>query len=300
MEAPEANIFRQFGATFRQTITRTLESDSKLQIVSDRLFTDQLRASEEIKAFLIKENIVNEKSPSEYSDLSLMSSYRYSRLGSVVSAENWERLNRISMVLVAQLKNSDAEKQYEFLLWRCRRYFRLPALSCSVALLIALLGFCAVSIAPPGFRDDFIGRLLTLVFVVAWTIALGGLGVAAFFATSVLSQNGRSVQSGRPSELLSSRAERLNDKTYLQNRLVSGLIFAFILGVCFSYDSISLVYKYAMNQRAATTADVSQYVKDTITIMTPFLFGYSTDIALGVLSRGIASLRTFFGMDQTR
>ena len=159
-------------------------------------------------------------------------------------------------------------------------------------------------------KDDLAPRLLVFlrffetVCILFWTIALGGLGVAAFFATSLLTQGSRNetapaghAPAAPPTDdtppastaetRVSARLERLNDETYLRNRLTTGLIFGFMLGVCFSHDSIHLVFWYVTagtgDTRAADASggDINQAVKDTIVIMTPFLFGFSTDLALG-------------------
>ncbi len=292
--------------------------------VRDRLFVDQLRAAEDIKAFLIRENIVSDtKTIDDYYSLAAISSYRHSLVGRPVQPDEWKQLDGISIALVKQLKVAGPDKNHDFLLWKCRRYFGLPAKIFAVALLMAFFTFSLTQLIRNqfGVSPDAASWIMVAFksFEIAssliWTVALGGLGVAAFFATSLLTTQNSRTEGGAPVPVsppggtatpggapppIPTRAERLNDENYLRNRLTTGLIFAFILGVCFSRDSIELVYAYVSGANHATADKVNETVTNTFIIVTPFLFGFSTDIALGVLDRGVSTVSTLFGIGQAR
>jgi len=71
-----------------------------------------------------------------------------------------------------------------------------------------------------------------LAAVLSWTCALGGLGTSAFFGTSLLAQLASATSEDQ------AKLKEITDYTYLQTRLMIGILFAFVLGLPFGHLSL--------------------------------------------------------------
>jgi hypothetical protein len=129
---------------------------------------------------------------------------------------------------------------------------------------------------------------VSLAAVLSWTSALGGLGTAAFFGTSLLAQLA-SVNANDEAKL-----KEITDYNYLQARLVVGILFAFVLGLPFGRLSLDTA-------SASLYTDIvwdTDLVTTAMYILAPFLLGFSTALVLAILDRLIEGMKTILGVGQ--
>jgi hypothetical protein len=227
-------------------------------LVNSKLYAEQIKYSLQMKQFLIRSDIDrNYKSAIDYTTLANLSQFRYSPRGTLVTSEQWAELETLAKAINMELKDSGEERIREYLLWKVRSYFRFPAYIFSSVALAALIIYCIAGEASKWAS----------VAVPIWTMGIGGLGVSAFFSTGIITQlpgsgsasnapGGESVSpvaaepgvSGvaPPSNQGSTNfaASRLNDENYLRDRIITGLIFSFILGICFGRASLHVAYAH--------------------------------------------------------
>jgi hypothetical protein len=130
------------------------------------------------------------------------------------------------------------------------------------------------------------------IAIFLWTFSLGGLGVSAFFGTSLLSR----LESEDVTDNKREGQDRITDINYLRARLALGILFAFVVGLPFGFTSIAQAYK------AVTTTDIplSDYLTVMTKILAPFLFGFSTTLVLGILNRIVDGIRSMLGIGKER
>ncbi len=145
---------------------------------------------------------------------------------------------------------------------------------------------CAIAIS---FPKIYTGQIAIDRIAVLWTLSLGGLGVCAFFGTSLLSQLGSDVADD-PSKW----KERITDPNYLQTRLMVGILFAFVLGLPFGRYSLSFIANSISAPPTGELLPTSAIPK----ILAPFLFGFSTSLVLIMLERLIDTLKTLVGVQK--
>ena len=248
--------------------------------ISDRLFVRQLGYTRSLVTFLIRRQALPEQSPDLLANLAALGSMRYSSSGRAASEEEWRKLYAISRGLASELP---LEIATAFSIWRLRTFFGLFPFIFLIMGIAALEATYLEGYAVGGWYY-FIG----LAAVLSWTCALGGLGTSAFFGTSLLAQ--LASASGNDQAKL----KEITDYTYLQTRLMIGILFAFVLGLPFGH--LSLV--------TASTSLFKDIVWDTdlfttmLHILAPFLLGFSTALVLSILERLIEGIKTTLGVGQ--
>jgi len=205
---------------------------------------------------------------------------RYSPRGRAASEDEWRKLYAISRGLASELP---LEIATAFSIWRLRTFFGLFPFIFLIMGIAALEATYLEGYAVGGWYY-FIG----LAAVLSWTCALGGLGTSAFFGTSLLAQLASATGDDQ------AKLKEITDDTYLQTRLMIGILFAFVLGLPFGH--LSLV--------TASTSLFTDVVWDTelftkmLHILAPFLLGFSTALVLSILERLIEGIKTTLGVGQ--
>jgi len=248
--------------------------------ISDRLFVRQLGYTRSLVTFLIRRQALPEKPPDVLANLAALGSMRYSPRGRAASEEEWRKLYAISRGLASELP---LEIATAFSIWRLRTFFGLFPFIFLIMGIAALEATYLEGYAVGGWYY-FIG----LAAVLSWTCALGGLGTSAFFGTSLLAQLASATGDDQ------AKLKEITDDTYLQTRLMIGILFAFVLGLPFGH--LSLV--------TASTSLFTDVVWDTelftkiLHILAPFLLGFSTALVLSILERLIEGIKTTLGVGQ--
>jgi len=216
--------------------------------------------------------------------LAALGTLHYSPNGRAASVEEWQNLYAVSQEFVSQLPS---EMVATFSIWRQRKFFGFFPVIFSLIGFLALVGtYLNKAYAEP---NSELYWFVTLISVLSWTCALGGLGTSAFFGTSLLAQLA-SVSHNDQAKL-----KEITDNNYLRTRLMIGILFASVLGLPFGYASLN---------RASSSlySDViwdDNLLTTIMHIMTPFLLGFSTTLVLSILDRIIEGIRTILGVGQT-
>lgn len=259
------------------------ENQSSPARISDRLFIQQLGYTRGLVTFLIRRQALPDKPPDVLANLAALGSMRYSPAGRAASEEEWRKLYAISHGLASSLP---LEIATAFSIWRLRTFFGL------FPLIFLIMGIAALEATYlQGYAASSSGwyYFIGLAAVLSWTCALGGLGTSAFFGTSLLAQLASAAGNDQ------AKLKEITDYTYLQTRLMIGILFAFVLGLPFGHLSLdtasaSLYTDVTWNAELFTTM---------LHILAPFLLGFSTALVLAILERLIEGIKTTLGVGQS-
>ena len=258
-----------------------LRNQSNPAKIGDRLFIQQLSYTRSLVTFLIRRQALPQKSPDVLANLAALGSMRYSHAGRAASEDEWQKLYAISRGLASELP---LEIATAFSIWRLRTFFGLFPLIFLIMGIAALEEKYFLGYAEGSPWYYFIG----LVAVLSWTCALGGLGTSAFFGTSLLAQLASATGNDQ------AKLKEITDSTYLQTRLMIGILFALVLGLPFGHLSL-----FTASHVLYTDIDWSAELFTTMLhILAPFLLGFSTALVLAILERLIEGIKTTLGVGQ--
>jgi hypothetical protein len=253
------------------------EISEKSSIIRDHLFIQQLHYTRDLVNFLIRKQVKLDKSLDLLAALADLGGLYYLPWGRRASVEEWQKLYNASHGFMQQLPGDMAAT---FGLWRLRNFFTLFPL---VFLVIAMIALGATTIITSSNALWGIGLLVT---VLSWTCALGGLGVCAFFGTSLLTQLTVGSGSNAPN------FKEITDSNYLRTRLIVGILFSFVLGLPFGNASLFLA-SWALFHQVSWDQSLAEI---SMKILAPFLLGFSTALVLAILERMIDGIRTVLGV----
>jgi len=248
--------------------------------ISDRLFVRQLGYTRSLVTFLIRRQALPERPPDLLENLAALGSMRYSRRGRAASEEEWRKLYAISHGLASELP---LEIATAFSIWRLRTFFGLFPIIFLIMGIAALEATYLEGYAMGGWYY-FIG----LAAVLSWTCALGGLGTSAFFGTSLLAQLAAATGDDQ------AKLKEITDDTYLQTRLMIGILFAFVLGLPFGHLSLFTASTSLFNDIVWN----AELFTKMLYILAPFLLSFSTALVLSILERLIEGIKTTLGVGQ--
>jgi len=249
--------------------------------IGDRLFIQQLDYTRSLITFLIRRQALPEKLSDILANLAALGGMRYSPAGRAASEEEWRKLYAISRGLASELP---LEIATAFSIWRLRTFFGLFPLLFLIMGIAALEAMYFLGYAQGSAWFYFIG----LAAVLSWTCALGGLGTSAFFGTSLLAQLASATGDDQ------AKLKVITDGTYLQTRLMIGILFAFVLGLPFGHLSL----KTASDSLFKDVVWNSDLFTTVLYILAPFLLGFSTALVLAILERLIEGIKTTLGVGQ--
>ena len=206
---------------------------------------------------------------------------RYSHAGRAASEEEWQKLYTMSQGLF----ELPLETTTAFNISRLRTFFSV------LPLIFLIMGVVALETTYlQGFAVKGSGwyYFIGLAAVLSWTCALGGLGTSAFFGTSLLAQLASTAGKDE------AKIKEITDHSYLQTRLMIGVLFAFVLGLPFGHLSLDTASHVLYND-VIWDAGLATTVMH---ILAPFLLGFSTSLVLAILERLIEGFKTILGVGQ--
>lgn len=263
--------------------------------MGNRLFIQQLHYTRDIIIFMLRRQQVPVKNTEIVSDFGT----RYYFPGARRATRfEWEQLYQVSDQLNGQLT---LKMVPNFAIWRLRKFFGFYPL-----IYLATAATCLLIVSTYGIDNGTISLVrlppfFEVLLVLAWTCALGGLGVSAFFGTSLLTQLAASrsqstavAPSGQISGTDNRNLRELTDNNYLRTRVMVGILFSFVLGLPFGYLSLMTAC-----QALVERVEWDSHLIDAVThIMAPFILGFSTTVVLAVLERIVEGVRTILGVQQ--
>ena len=167
------------------TNTQTAHNN-KSRKISDRLFVDHLRYTKTLIYFLIRRQVDLSKQEADFNALATLGTVKYSPNGQPASPDDWRLLYLLSHNFNTQLIQAGLTNS--FAIWQTRAvYGTLPFLfiiSALIALALAFFNPKIMWLVNMG-KWDWISFFIAIFL---WTFSLDGLGVSAFFGTSLLSR----------------------------------------------------------------------------------------------------------------
>jgi hypothetical protein len=250
---------------------------------------DQIRKT---KAFLFEEKVNIKPQDVDQVDLGSLNNLIYDRRGRLPTPLEWrmldEKLSVLSSYLDSTLKRKIRIRELDFF------FGPLPLVLLLLTAVTTVIYFTYTLLVKSG------GPAATTIFVsvlIVWTICQGALGACAFLGTSVTGTSIANKPTGdsQPTET----SIDITDPSVLKIRVISGSLFAFLVGLPFAYQALSAL------ETAFFGPDTQSPVGDPTNLSTasiswvvfvPFIVGFSTNFVLAVLDRVIAALRNLLGM----
>jgi hypothetical protein len=268
-----------------------LDADKSPVFVNSSRFIEQLTQAETLKLFLFKEKALITEEQLKAIDLDGLNNLIYKADGRIPTPDEWRTLDEKHSALIAcldiQLRRKLRVRELDFF------FGFLPMTSLGVCATVTVIYMIYNKLVDPT------GTLATFIFtliLVVWTISQGALGACAFLGTSVLGTRTvevTTVKSGETRPTATTDEIDITDPSVLKIRVLSGALFAFLIGLPFSYQALDIIGTSIFTPR---TPESKIDILQLGLIFVPFIVGFSTNFVLAVLNRIIASLQILLGM----
>jgi hypothetical protein len=268
-------------------ITESAPPEVNTQRISDRGFIKQLNEIRALKQFLFEEKVNFNPDQLSSIDLEGLNNLEYSPYGGGRSPtrEEWKLLDKKFSALTAYL-NEDLRPKIR--IRQLGRYFGLIPL---IFLFVVAISTIAYALYPFILtRDTLAWYAIFYTTMAIWTIAQGALGACAYLGTRVTLKKNQGISD---SDILGDLVD-ITDVNVLRMRIILGSLFAFVIGMPISLQSLNNISKLMYDSTGNPTAS------DFVFILVPFLLGFSTNLVLAILGRCVASIQTFFGIPGSR
>jgi hypothetical protein len=248
--------------------------------INDSEFIAQLNKLRSLKSFLNNEAVVLAMPDSDTKALGDLFTLTLSFRGRSPTGSEWAELDKFSQLFFQRLTESQRRR---FLLGGIPEAFaRLPFIFAGTALLSLLGSALLPNLLPLAAPDVF----SILPCYLLWLISLGAIGSIAFIGMNALS-----VQQDITFDLLNARLINL--------RVALGALFALVLTLPFGYDGfLKFISALSLMNRVTVTNSGNEAMlstKDAVTLIMPFLLGFSTSLVIMILNRMLEATQSFFG-----
>lgn len=261
-------------------------------VIRNRRFVEQVDEATKLKQFLFQEKVVLSNEQLGRIDLGDLNNVAYKDNGREPTLTEWKELDEKYSALISCL---DLPLRRKIRIKELGFFFgQLPIILLATCALLTIVYLVFSRIVN---ADTFFGNLVWVVVLMGWTIAQGALGACAFLGTSVIATRAVEVTSTRPSDArVEPRASTTSDEidvtdlNVLKIRVVSGALFAFLIGFLFSAQALTAIWKQLYDDSPNLT------FTQVAVVFLPFIVGFSTSFVLSVLNRIITSLQILLGM----
>jgi hypothetical protein len=250
-------------------------------LIGDGYFMRDLDRLRELRSFLIQEAVrvpADDAGALSFGHLNLL---RYSPDGRAPTEEEWSNVERLTQTLFGALTDPLRKR---FVLGAIPRWVSLLPLALSgvalASLVAAIFTLGSATLHPTAAAT----RVLPCYLV--WLMSLGAIGAVAFIGMNALS-----VQQDVTFDLTNTRLMVL--------RIVLGSLFGLVLTLPFGFTAF-LAFASGILGAQATELKGSGVTVTTqaVTLLAPFVLGFSTSLVIMVLNRLIDSVQAFFGTSQ--
>jgi hypothetical protein len=268
-----------------QTLSLALGNKDRQIFIADRRFIKQLNEIHQLKQFLFEEKVKFDPAKLGSIDLGELNNLGYRPTGRLPTPEEWLLLDEKLTALTAYL---DDELRPKIRIRQLATYFGILPLA---LLFIVAISTIAYALYPYILtRGTLAWYAVFYMTMLIWTISQGALGACAYLGTRITLKKGQDTST---SDLLGDAVD-ITDLNVLRMRIILGSLFAFVIGLPLSLQALNNVSNLLFDSSAKPTA------ADFAFILAPFLLGFSTNLVLAILSRGVASIQTFFGISSSR
>jgi hypothetical protein len=244
--------------------------------VSDVTFFEHVERLKELHYFLYQEAVPI--TPSDASSLKMgnLRALYYDKDGRPPTAEEWNQVE------------SQTQAIFIFLSPALRRKFLMTGTPSIVLWMpVYLLSIAVISIVIPVATFNW-GWLTTLIliFYLVWLGSLGAVGALAYVGMNALS-----IQDDVTFDLSSVRLITL--------RVVLGALFAVVLTLPFGYSNFIDFCRYLATYNGSQPHDIlQQLTAQALSLLLPFVLGFSTPSVILILNQLVEAVQTFFGRRQ--
>jgi hypothetical protein len=249
--------------------------------ISDRRFAAQLEAIQKLKQFMFDEKVLLQADILESINLGSLNNLKYAPNGRLPTEDEWKALDQKLAGLAPLLTPA--------LRWKLRirelRFF-------FITVPIFFMGTTVIATFSLVLLITFVER--TSLFFVApyviafllWTLSQGALGACAFLCVSATVHALKERSGSTPLY----PAIDVTDENILSIRVILGALFALLIALPIGGRSIVTVYDAFLETHPIPP------VEDWITVLVPFMFGFSTPLVLAILNRIVGGIGSLFGV----
>jgi hypothetical protein len=241
--------------------------------VNDPTFFQYLERLKDLHNFLYQEAVPITESQASSLQMGNLRALSFEKNGRPPSTDEWNQVERQTQAIYVLLTPGAR-----------RRFLMTGTPSIVLWMPVYLLSIAVVSIVVPVALFNW-GWLTTLilVFYLIWLGSLGAVGALAYVGMNALS-----IQDDITFDLSSVRLITL--------RVVLGALFAVVLTLPFGYSNFVGFCRYLATYNGAPSGDlVQQLTAQALSLLLPFVLGFSTPSVILILNRLVEAVQTFFG-----
>jgi hypothetical protein len=246
--------------------------------INDEEYIADLRKLKELRSFLIEQaEQLRGKGESEKLSFGRLNLLRYKPGGRSPTQEEWDALEDLTQELFRHL--SDPLRR-RFLSSRLPWWVPHLAAALGCAAILSLVG-CTLTWGRGGYE-----RIIP--FYILWLCSLGAIGSISF-----LGMNALSVQDDATFDLTNAKL--------LVLRITLGSLFGVVLALPFGFNSFTgfigqlLSPNSTSSSAAGAATSAAGLTVESLTLLLPFILGFSTSLVIMILNRFVKSVETFFG-----
>ncbi|HXH46650.1 MAG TPA: hypothetical protein VNK51_22780 [Bradyrhizobium sp.] len=251
--------------------------DPSDSIVRDRTFFELVDRLKDLHNFLYQEAVPITETQAALLQMGNIRALSFGENGRQPTADEWNQVETQTQMIFMMLSPV------------LRRKFLMTGTPPIVLWMpVYLLSTAVVSIVVPVAAFDFGWfTCLLLVFYLVWLAALGAVGALAYVGMNALS-----IQDDITFDLSSVRLITL--------RVVLGALFAVVLTLPFGYSNFIDFCSYLATYNGSNPQNgtYTQLTAQALSLVLPFILGFSTPSVILILNQLVDAVQTFFGRRQ--
>jgi hypothetical protein len=256
-------------------------SDLAVDDISDRRFAAQLEALKKLKEFLFYEKVPLQADTIEAIDLGSLNNIKYALNGRQPTESEWKALDQklagLTSILTPPLRWKLRIRELRFF------FVTVPIVSMGASVIATFLLTLLMTVGEARGTLWFLVSYVLMLLI--WTISQGTLGACAFLCI------GATVHALK--ERISSNSLYptidVTNENILIIRVILGALFS-LLTIPISGRSI-LIVDHAFSEDHAIPP-----IQDWITVLVPFMFGFSTTLVLAIFNKVVGGVSAIFGI----
>ncbi len=251
--------------------------------ISDRRFAGQLETIQRLKQFLFDEQVLFHPDNLENIDLGSLNRLKYDAGGRLPTEAEWKALDQklasLAPLLTPTLRRKLRIRELHF-------FFKtIPIVFISITI-IATFALLLLMTVPPASRGSYFFLAPYMLALLIWTLAQGTLGACAFLSVSATADM---VKENSVSNVLYPTID-VTDDNNLSIRIILGALFSLLVALPIAGRSVVIIFDAFTEDHPLPAA------QDWISVLVPFLFGFSTALVLAIFNRIIAGISSLFGI----
>ncbi len=248
--------------------------------INDFQFIHDLTLLKELRSFLLQEAAISlSKQGTDELSFGALNLLRYGEGGRAPTLQEWSDVERHTQSLFRVLTEPLRRR---FLLGQIPSWINFLPMFLAVVALGALAGAVVVQ-GRPLFGLETLGAKI-LPFYLVWLTSLGAIGSVAFIGMNALS-----VQQDITFDLTNRRLMVL--------RIVLGALFGLVLTLPFGFEKFQQFVAgiYWGSKTSEALGPTGTITAQAMSLLLPFILGFSTSLVIMVLNRLVDGVQAFFG-----